>query len=150
MNEGVQREHNAGPAVIRSEDLAETVGAVRLMHRVLEAMPSSGAPLLPFGRNGGPSAGVPVLATLYAYALARGWYAADEIAGRMETDGCLRYLTRGVQPDVGLLRAFRRHHGRVVERALDAVFRSLGVLPEGEAARRLQAAIEADSYALDL
>ena len=140
------------------EDLAESTGAVRLMHSVLDAVASVGAPLLPFGRTGGPSAGVPVLVTLYTLALARGWYCADEIAARMESDGCLRYLGRGVQPDAGMLRSFRRRHGGILARALSRVVENLGAGKETpdtaacfvEAGRRLQAAIEADSYALDL
>ncbi len=158
MNEPVSFLGTHGPALGFPEDLAESNGAVRLMHAVLDAVTWVGAPLLPFGRTGGPSAGVPVLATLYTFALARGWYCADEIAARMESDGCLRYLGRGVQPDAGMLRSFRRRHGGTIARALARVVATSSIATESvdisvhliEAGRRLQAAIEADSYALDL
>ncbi len=140
---------------IPAEDLAELQGAVKLTHLALEAAMAAGPPSTSFGIPGGPSAGVPVLTTIYAYALARGWYGAEEIAERMGSDGCLRYLSRGLTADPALLRMFRRQHGELIRWTLALLIsRSVGAVsgvdPKAEANLRLRAAIGTDSLALDM
>lgn len=133
------------------EDLAEGQGAVRLLQAALAAgHDPSGEPAL-----GCPD---PALLTIYVYALARGIFGADELAGRIGEDGCLRYLagTRRWEPDA--LRSFRRRQARNIEASLARLLArgpdeagagpASGRDPAWEARRRMAAAIRADSLAL--
>lgn len=135
----------------RPEDLAEGPGAVRLLQAALAAG---------HDRSGEPALGCPdpALLTIYVYALARGIFGADELAGKIGEDGCLRYLagTRRWEPDA--LRTFRRRQARNIEASLARLLawgpdEADGLPRPGwdsawEARRRMAAAIRADSLAL--
>ena len=140
------------------EDLAELHGAVRLMHLALEAAQAAEPPFQWFTFEG-VRFSVPQLLSVYAYAMARGWYGSDEIAERAGVDGCLKYLTGPQVPGAELFRRFRRENAGLVRSAmaflvsrilgqLDALPR-LGFDPRGEAARRFGLAVAADRLLLE-
>lgn len=136
------------------EDLAELQGAVLLLHGSLSVtasvLPATVAGTAPWDR-----ATLARYLTIYVFALARGWYGADDIAARCAEDGCLRYLAGHRPPDPMTLRSFRREESALLGNALarmigellgrmDALPR-LGFDPATESALRLRRAIEADS-----
>jgi hypothetical protein len=126
------------------EDMAELAGSVALTHAVLDAVSRVRMTAGTWGLPGGLSARVPLLMTLYGYALARGWYPSEELLERMSTDSCLRYLSRGVTLDAALLRSFRRRHVTELRQVLTLVLGNTAL-----ADRRLRSAVEADSLALE-
>lgn len=141
------------------EDLAELQGAVRLLHGSLSAT----AGVLPATVPGTATWDRGALArylTVYVFALARGWYGADEIAARCAEDGCLRYLAGVRPPDPMTLRRFRRQESALLGNALAHLIEELlgrmnslprlGFDPTVEAALRLRRAIEADSLETEL
>ncbi len=141
-----------------SEDLAETFGAVRLTQLALEAVGDLESPRREFRLpGGGDGYGFRMLLTLLAYAYARGVYSSVELAERIVADADLRYLATGDRPSPTELRQFRRQHGRLIQMALGRLLalaaKGMGTdgwcRGETEAARRLELAMAADSYALD-
>ncbi len=139
-------------------DLAEWVGAVRLTHLALEAVQTVKAPLAEFCAGPGrESHGFRMLLTLLTYAYARGVLGSEEVQDRTRTDADFRYLATANVPDVVTLRLFRRREWRRLEQALAYVLEGAtgsGVGdgwydPNSEAAARLEAAVVADSLALD-
>lgn len=140
------------------EDLAESLGAVRLTRLALEAVgevESSRAEFRLPGESEGY--GFRMLLTLLAYAYARGIYSSTELADRVAADTDLRYLATGDQPSATVLRRFRRQESRLIRAALGHLFALATPQPalhgwfraESEASRRLEQAMVADSYALD-
>ena len=128
-------------AAILPEDLAEWQGAVCLTFACRSA------------------SGDDRLLAPYLYALARGWYGAEEIADRIRDDACLRHLAGGEAPTPAALRRYRRLHAPRLARdlanlvstslaAVDGVPR-LGFDPGREAHRRLRMAVAADSLAAE-
>ncbi len=140
------------------EDLAEVVGAVRLMHLALEAAQGVEVSLNSFR----PGPGLEVypfrmLLTLLTYAYARGVGSSEEIQMRSRTELDFQYLSTGDAPDADTLRQFRRREwARIQESVVRLLQMTLGqgVSPrtpdlEWDASRRLEAAAAADSLALD-
>jgi hypothetical protein len=152
-----QASSGAGGSIV-VEDLAELHGAVRLMHLALEAAQAA-EPSVQWFAFGGTQFSVPQLLSVYAYAMARGWYGSDEIADRVGGDGCLKYLAGPQAPGAETLRRFRRENAGLVRSAMaflvsrilgqmDALPR-LGFDPRAEAARRFWRAVAADSLQLE-
>jgi len=139
-------------------DLAEPIGAVRLMQVALDAAQGVDAPLGEFrsqpGREGYPFR---MLLTLLTYAYARGVFGSEEVELRTRTDSDFRYLAATDRPDAETLRLFRRREWVRLQTSLASLLQTsadplvLGTLgdAEGEAARRLEAAAACDSLALD-
>lgn len=142
-------------------DLAEPIGAVRLMRLALESAQGVEAPLGEFrsrpGREGYPFR---MLLTLLTYAYARGVFGSDEVELRTHTESDFRYLAATDRPDAETLRLFRRREWVRLQTALASLLRTaadaaaqdgqeLARDVEGEAARRLEAAAACDSLALD-
>ncbi len=141
------------------EDLAEWHGAHGLTRLTLSAVGEVPELAGEFTAPGGESYSEPMLATVLAYAYARGCFASADLALAAETDAMLRYLCGSQRPDDVAIRAFRRRHEAALQRvlarlvelsvaALDARPR-FGFDPACEASLRLRAAVEADSLALD-
>lgn len=137
---GHRAPHAPVPGIL-PEDLAELQGAVRLTFACRSA-----------------SGGDRMLAP-YLYALARGWYGAEDIADRTRDDACLRHLAGGEIPAAAALRRFRRQHGPRLAAELAGLVASslaavdgvprLGFDPGLEAGRRLRMAVAADSLAAE-
>lgn len=154
---GNQASSGAGASIV-AEDLAELHGAVRLMHLALEAAQAAEPPAQWFDSDGSRFS-IPQLLSVYAYAMARGWYGSDEIAERAGIDGCLKYLAGPQAPGAEALRRFRRENAALVRSSMAfLVSRILGQMdslprlgfdPRGESARRFGRAVAADSLLLE-
>ena len=142
-------------------DLAEPIGAVRLMRLAFDAAQGVDAPLNEFrskpGREGYPFR---MLLTLLTYAYSRGVFGSDEVELRTRTDSDFRYLAATDRPDAETLRLFRRREWVRLQTSLASLLQtSAGTIgldtlaaladPDGEAARRLEAAAACDSLARD-
>lgn len=139
-------------------DLAEGLGAVRLMHLALEAVQEDGSPSGEFrvrpDRQGFRHR---MLLTLLSYAYARGIYGSEEIQDRVRTNGDLRYLCALEFPDAETLRYFRRREwtrlnqslSRLLELAMKRGTPGIDWDFATEAAVRMESAAAADSLALD-
>ncbi|MBX3732251.1 MAG: transposase [Verrucomicrobiae bacterium] len=139
-------------------DLAETVGAVRLMQLALEAVAAEEIQAREFrGADGTPACSYRMLATLMSYAYARGLLSSEDIENQVRTDADLRYLCARELPDAQALRQFRRREWACLNRVLVRLLASAAAQgasnpprdPEGEAAGRMERAAAADSLALD-
>ncbi len=146
----------ANPAL--PDDLAEWLGAVRLTHFVLGAVAEVESPRNEFRLPGEEGHGFRMLLTLMSYAYARGIYGSAEMAERVVTDTDLRYLATADQPSAKTLRQFRRLNwmllrttvGRLVAMAAGASDQDAWFNAITEADLRLERAVAADSYALDV
>jgi hypothetical protein len=146
----------ANPAL--PDDLAEWLGAVRLTHFVLGAVAEVESSQIEFRIPGEESYGFRMLLTLMSYAYARGIYGSAEMAERVVTDTDLRYLATAAQPSAKTLRQFRRQNWTLLRSTLARLAaRSTGASDQdawfdstAEADLRLERAVAADSYALDV
>jgi hypothetical protein len=144
------------PAV--PQDLAEWVGAVRLMQLTLEATEGVrvGSDRFATGRSGEV---VPtrMLFSLLAYAYARGIYASQDVEDAVARLADFRYLASGDVPNLAVLRRFRRENWtellgvltRLLVAVVDIQTPGSRAAAELEAEDRLVAAVQADSLAAE-
>jgi hypothetical protein len=138
-------------------DLAEWVGAVKLMQLALEATEGVRIGSLEFSAGGGsPACPTRMLVTLMAYSYSRGIYSSQDIEDGVRRQADLRYLCAGDFPDANTLRRFRRQHWtellgvlsrliqQVVGGGMDSELRT-----ETAAESRLVRAVQADSLSLE-
>ena len=144
------------PAV--PQDLAEWIGAVRLMQMTLEATEGVRVDSDRFA-TGRPGEVVPtrMLFTLLAYAYSRGIYASQDVEDAVGRLADFRFLASGDVPNLSVLRRFRRENWTellgVLTRLLVAVVEvqtpGSRAAAELEAEDRLVAAVQADSLAAE-
>ena len=144
------------PAV--PQDLAEWVGAVRLMQLTLEATEGAHVDSDRFATGRlGEVIPTRMLLTLLAYAYSRGIYASQDVEDAVGRLADFRYLASGDVPNLAVLRRFRRENWTEL---LGVLTRLLVVVaqvetPEGRAAAELEAedrlvsAVQADSLAAE-
>lgn len=124
------------------------------LRRVLEAVGAVPWPSLAFQAGpGSPVMATRMLASVLVHAYSRGFLASEEIEEACRVDDDFRYLCSGDAPEARVLRRFRRMHGSALVESLSHLGSGSGSPTPGgpgETARRcLEAAIAADSLALD-
>lgn len=144
------------PAV--PQDLAEWIGAVRLMQLTLEATEGVRVDSDRFA-TGRPGEVVPtrMLFSLLAYAYARGVYASQDVEDAVGRLADFRYLASGDVPNLSVLRRFRRENWtellgvltRLLVAVVDVQTPGSRAAAELEAEDRLVAAVQADSLAAE-
>lgn len=126
-----------------------TVKTDRLIRCVFEAVHQVEWPCHGQNDDGAPE---PVLRTLLTYCYTMGILASEEIESAARHDSTIRYLCANHFPDWQEVRAFRRKNVVWLVEALNHVFGCLTSSEfdsRAEAERRLAAAIQADSMAMD-
>ncbi len=144
------------PAV--PQDLAEWIGAVRLMQLTLEATEGVRVDSDRFA-TGRPGEVVPtrMLFSLLAYAYSRGIYASQDVEDAVGRLADFRYLASGDVPNLSVLRRFRRENWtellgvltRLLVAVVDIQTPGSRAAAELEAEDRLVAAVQADSLAAE-
>ena len=100
-------------------DLAERVGAVRLMHLALESVHAVAVPFVYFKASPDqPAFGARALLTTWTYALARGVLDVEVLETRLEAQPDLRYLMSDRSVDAYTLAAFLELNLSLVRQAL--------------------------------
>lgn len=125
----------ASGAVGGLTDLAEGLGAVRLMRITLDEVQAVELPARYFKASPElPMYGFPMVLTVVSYALARGLIDVDALEGRLESQPDLRYLTSGRSIDSLTLRSFVENHAGLIRRILSRAFVEGVGIPHSEAA----------------
>lgn len=100
-------------------DLAERVGAVRLMRFALESVHAVEVPLIYFKASPDqPMFGARALLTTWTYALARGVWDVEQLKSRVEVQPDFRYLMSDRSVDAYTLAAFLELNLNLVRQAL--------------------------------
>lgn len=139
-------------------DLAEWVGAVKLMQLALEATDGAKIDHKEFAlSDGSPSFPSRMLLTLVSYAYARGIYPSQDIEEACRRLGDFRYICANDYPTSPVLRRFRRQHwaevhgvlARLVQLAVGDRAGEGWFNAEAEADARMAKAIAADSLSME-
>lgn len=139
-------------------DLAEWVGAVKLMQLALEATDGTrlGSQEFALG-DGSPAFPSRMLLTLIGYAYARGIYSSQDIEESCRKLGDFRYLCANDFPTGPVLRRFRRQHWAEIHGVLARLVQLVvgdnsgegWFNNEAEADARMAKAVAADSLSLE-